>query len=664
MTAYPHLFSPIRLGSHTLPNRVVHASTSTHYAINGRITDRLIAYYVNRAKGGASLLVSEPMAMLSTQNLPTRPAILSGINTAMLRQWAEEVAGAGGLMLGQVQDNGRGFRAGYRNLEARGASALPDDLSGTVPRAMSAGEVRAMIGEFAQSCAMLQEAGFAGAEISAGHGHLFHQFLAARSNHRDDEYGGSLENRTRLLTELMSAIRAECGGEFLIGLKLPAEDFCEEGVGLAEAEQITATLHAAGNMDYLTYCWGSHSPSLYRHLPDNHGPRTPYTAQISRLGRNFAPGVPLGALGLITDPNEAERLLDEGDADLIMLARPLVTDAAWARKAETGREAQIRYCVSCNTCWHMITSGRGLRCDNNPRVGAADEADWAPARAETQRRVVVVGAGIAGLEAAWVAAARGHEVHLFGASDAVGGKTRLHAVLPGGEGYSSIYDYQLLAAQRHGVTLHLGESVDFAGITELQPDHVILATGSTPRWPSFLPDEWRDEGLVPDIRTAVADLLPYKVQGEGTAVIWDDDATAFVYDAAEFLLSRFEKVCILTSRERLAGEESLISRQGIYERLHAAGVQIVTSVKPVSTPALEDGEVAYRDVYSGAGDVISDVSFLTFATARRPNDDLLEPLLAAGFSVDVIGDARAPRIALSATAEGYATAMKIGTSNL
>lgn len=659
VTSYPHLFSPVRVGGRVLPNRIVHASTSTHYCEGGRVTDRLIDYYVNRARGGAALLVSEPMAMLPWQALPTRPQVLSGINRDALARWADAVAREGGLMLGQVQDNGRGFRAGFRNLHARGASALPDDLSWTVPHAMDTAEVHAMIDAFVESCTMLAEAGFAGVEISAGHGHVFHQFLAARSNRREDEFGGDRDGRTRLLRLLMQGIRAQCGADFLIGAKLPAWDGMADGIDVAEAEAITALLHADGTMDYLTYCWGSHSDTLYTHLPDNHGPRMPYVDTIRRLGRAAAPGVPLGALGLITDPNEGERVVRDGLADLVMLARPLVTDPAWPVKAREGREAEIRYCVSCNTCWHMITSGRGLLCDNNPRVGAADEADWRPDPAPVRRRVVVVGAGIAGMEAAWVAAARGHEVHVLGASEEPGGKTRLHADLPGGEGLSSIYDYQMLAARRHGVTLHLGRRAEVADVLALAPDVVILATGSTPAWPDFLPEEWRDEGLIPDLREAVRQLAAYPGRNPGTAVIWDEDHGAFTYDAAEFLVDRFDQVAILTPRERIASDESLVVRQGVYHRLYRKGVRILTSVRPLPAPRIEDGEVAYANVFSGAEDVLRDVSFLTYATARVPDDVLAAPLHAQGVDVRAIGDCRAPRIVLAATAEGYRAAMDI-----
>lgn len=659
MTAYPYLFSPVRVGRRELPNRIVHASTSTHYCDRGQVTDRLIYYYENRAKGSASLLVSEPMAMLSTHNLPTRPAVLSGINRDALKRWADAVGRHGGLMLGQVQDNGRGFRAGYRNLDARGASALPDDLSWTVPRVLDGDDIRRMIEEFATSSRMLHEAGFAGVEISAGHGHLFHQFLARRSNRREDDYGGDLAGRTRLLRELMDAIRAECGPDFLIGLKLPAWDGMPDGIDVDEAMAITALLHASGGMDYLTYCWGSHSETLYTHLPDNHGPRTPYVDTINRLGRGAAPGVPLGALGLITDPNEGERLIRDGMADLVMLARPLITDPAWPAKARDGREAEIRYCVSCNTCWHMITSGRGLQCDNNPRVGTPDEADWTPPPAPQPRRVAVVGSGIAGMEAAWVAAARGHEVHVFGASDEPGGKTRLHAALPGGDGLSSIYDYQTLAARRHGAHLHMGRKAGVEDVLAVGPEVVVLATGSTCAWPEFLPAEWREEGLVPDLRAAVGLLQGYPGITEGTAVIWDEDHSAFTYDAAEFLLTRFSRVAILTPRERIASDESLVTRQGIYRRLYKKGVVIRTSVRPLPNPALEEGEVAFANVFSGEREVLRDVAFLTYATARAPNDALAGALRAQGLDVRAIGDCLAPRIPLSATTEGYRTAMGI-----
>lgn len=658
MTAYPHLFSPVTIGTRTLPNRIVHASMSTHYADRGRVTDRLVDYYVNRARGGASLLVSEPMATLHWHKLPTRPMAFTAENEAAFARWAGAVQAAGGLMLGQLQDNGRGFRGGGRNDFAFGASPLPDDLSWTVPHALSTDAVRRMIDEFVASSLRLARAGFAGVEISAGHGHLFHQFLSPQANIREDAYGGDRANRARLLTELIEGLRAACGRDFLIGVKLPGEDGIPGGIDLAEAAAITAIIHATGVPDYLTWCWGAHGDTLRDHLPDLHGPRTPYVDRIATLGR-AAPGTPIGALGLITDPNEGERIVRDGLADLVMLGRPLVTDPAWGAKARAGREAEIRYCVSCNTCWHMITSGRGLLCDNNPRVGAPDEADWRPAPAPARKRIAVVGAGIAGLEAAWVAAARGHAVTVFGASDTVGGKTRLHALLPGGENLSSIYDYQRLRADRHGVELRLGRRADMADILALAPDHVVLAAGATPAWPAFLPVDWRDEGIFPDLRQAVALLEGFTTRQPGTAVLHDEDHGAFTYDAAEMLCAKFEHVVLLTPRDRIASDAAVVVRQGAYERLSRLGAEIVPLVRPLARSRFEEGEVAYANIYNGREGLIRDVALFTFATARRPDDALAAALRAAGIAVTVIGDAYAPRTILMATAEGYRAGMEI-----
>ncbi len=649
---YPNLFSGFTLGSVSLKNRIVHASMSTRFQEGGRVTDRLIDYHRNRAKGGAAISVTEPLGVIAQHVGAARVDVWSGANGEGLRRWAQAVDGHDCRLLGQLQDAGRGRHEEGRVNAPIGASALPDDLSGTVPHALSTGEVEKMIADFVHSARLLRAAGFAGVEVSAGHGHIFHQFLSPHSNRREDRYGGDLAGRARLLTELLTALRGECGAAFLIGVKLPGEDGVAGGIGLAESEQITGLVHATGVADYLTWCWGSHADTLDWHLPDLHGPRTPYLDKIRRLGQ-AAPGVALGALGLITDPNEGERIVRDGVADLVMLGRPLVTDPAWGLKASQGREAQIRYCVSCNTCWHLISTHASLQCDNNPRVGTPDEADWRPKPATAGKRVIVVGAGVAGLEAAWVAAARGHRVTVFGSSSDVGGKTRLHATLPGGENLSSIYDFQRLSADRYGVDFQLGAAVGIDEILALDPQVVVLAAGATPRWPAFLPEEFREEGVFPDIRQAVADLAGFRDRHPGTAVIVDQDQTAFTYAAAEFLLRRFEKVTLVTPRERLGGTESLVNRLGVYRRLYGKGVEIVTLAEPVADSRFADGAVTVAHVLTGQRWAIEDVALLTYATPRLPNDSLAAPLRALGVGTHLIGDCFAPRFVLNATTEGH-----------
>lgn len=652
-TAYPHLFSKFRLGRRELKNRIVHASMSTRYQVKGEVTDRLIDYYVSRAKGGVAMSITEPFAMLPNHLGMARVDAFTGRNHDGLKRWVDAVGAQDCLMIAQVQDRGRGSHEEVRVGAPIGASSLPDDLSWNVPHALSTAGVEKLVVDFAASARKLREAGFAGVEISAGHGHLFHQFMAKRSNRREDAFGGDLAGRMKLLTDLLGALRAECGSDFLVGVKLPAEDGLEDGIDLDEAYRITERVHATGVADYLTWCWGSHATRSFDwHLPDLHGPRTPYVDKIAHLAK-AAPGVAIGQLGLITDPNEGEKIIREGLGDLVMLGRPLVTDPAWGVKAAEGREAQIRYCVSCNTCWHVIATGGVIQCDNNPRVGLKDEADWTPAQTDEPRKVVVVGAGIAGMEAAWVAAARGHDVTVFGASDEPGGKTRLHAILPGGENLSSIYDYQRLTAERYGADLRFGRKAELEDILALKPDAVVLATGATPAWPAFLPAEYQGEGFFPDLREAVAMLADITVKQPGTAVIYDHDQSAFTYAAAEFLLERFEKVVLVTPRERLGAVEALVNRQGIYRRLYTKGVEVILLVEPTAESNLEEGEVTLRQIYTGAVQTITDVALFTFATSRAANDSLTAPLRAAGIEVHQIGDCFAPRQPLAATGDGY-----------
>ena len=656
--AYPHLFAPFALAGRRLKNRIVHASISLRYAAGQGVSDQLIAYHANRARGGAAMIVTEPLAIAPGQ--PSRRVIaFDDSRYDDLARWASAVEAHDCRLVAQVQDTGRARHIPGRTFAAMAPSALPDDLSWSMPRAMHLSEIEAFVESSAAACRRMQRAGFSGAEISAGHGHLIHQFLSPRSNRRDDCYGGDRAGRTRLLIELATAIRHACGSGFILGIKLPGDDGIADSIPAGEAAAIARQVTTALTPDYLCYAQGSHHHTLEMHVPDGSHPRVAYR-ELTKLLRAATPGIPVMALGRITDPAEAEGLLAHGEAELIGLGRALITDAAWPAKAQAGRARDIRYCVSCNTCWNTIVADLPLACDNNPRAGRIDELDRHLAVAEKKKHVVIVGAGIAGLEAALAAALRGHRVTVIGAGTEPGGKTRLHASLPVAEALSSIYDYQFVEAQRAGVRFVMGVMAQAADVVALAPDEVVLATGATMLWPECLSASLREAGLVQDLRAAVQALQGRQRRESGAAVIIDMDHSDGTYAAAERLKDLFERVVLLTPRDRIADDAALVTRQRILRRFHQRKIEVRTLVLPHPGSALE--AVARLDcvsVFGGPVAPVDDVAWLSYATPRVPNDALVQPLEAAGLKVHRIGDCKVARGVLEATADGYAAGMAL-----
>lgn len=641
-------------GGTVLRNRVVHASMSTFMSSDSYVTERLIQYFANRAQGGAAAVVTEPLSMARHQRTWDRVRVWNDDNLDGLTRWAAAVEAHDSRLFGQIQDPGRARHESGRMFNAIGPSRLPDDLSWSMPRALSAADIRQLIDDFAQSSARLERCGFAGVELSAGHGHLFHQFLSAQSNLRDDEYGGDLDGRTRFVCELVDAIRAVCRRSFVIGLKLPGDDGVPGGVDPEEAARITDRLTRGRDVDYVCFAQGAHARSLEMHLPDRHGERVPYR-DLNRRLRECANGVPVMMLGRITDPAEAEMLLTQGDAELIGLGRTLVADPAWLNKALAGRSHDIRYCVSCNTCWDtIITYNRPLACINNPRIAESDEVDFWPAHTAQPKRVVIVGTGVAGLEAAWVAAARGHDVTVFGSGSEVGGKARLRASLPGGETVTSVYDYQYAAALRAGARFELGRRAGVEDIVACRPDAVVLATGATMHPPAWIPAHVAASGLVPDLNAAMVEVVRHPSRQPGNAVIYDMDQGEGTYAAAELLAAVFDKVFIVTPRESIAQEVALVTRQGILRRLSCLRVQTIVLSDPEFGPEFEDeGRLACRHVYSGERVFVDDVAFLAYATPRVPDITLHELLTRRNIETRLVGDCRVARGILAATADGH-----------
>jgi thioredoxin reductase len=408
----------------------------------------------------------------------------------------------------------------------------------------------------------------------------------------------------------------------------------------------------AEDFDLWTWVWGAHARSLHLHLPDAHGPRHPYLEHIKAL-RSDHPDIATGAIGYLTDPVECETALTNGTSDVVFLGRPLITDAAFPNKAAAGKIEDIRYCVSCNSCWRSIIEAGALACDNNPKVGEPDELLVAPPAVTARRNVVIVGTGVAALEAAHTAAARGHKVTILGDHEAFGGKTRLHAQMPGGENLSSVYDYQYLRAQQLGVKFELGRQASIEDILSCDPDVVLLATGSRSAQPGWLPEDWFAQGLIPSLRDMAKQLAQGMGRSPGRAVIVDQDHTEMTYATALRMANYFDRMTLVTSRERFTNDVSLINRQGILKRLFERRVELICHVEPEGVTQLEAGQFALRNVYNGALETLDSVTAVAHASSRVPNDGLREPLLTKGLEVIPIGDCKAPRSLMAATREGY-----------
>jgi hypothetical protein len=243
---------------------------------------------------------------------------------------------------------------------------------------------------------------------------------------------------------------------------------------------------------------------------------------------------------------------------------------------------------------------------------------------------------------------------VLGASADVGGKTRLHARLPGGENLSSIYDYQYAAAKRAGVRFELGQRATAEDVLALAPDVVVLATGSTPAWPRMLPREWADEGLVPDVRTLMHDIADLREPQGGTAVLFDMDHTEGTYAAVEVLKRLYDRTVVVTPRDRIAEDTPLVTRMGILRRFARLGIEVLPLHEPSAASRFEDATFVASHVYTGAQSAVEDVAVFTYSTPRRADDSLAAPLRAAGLAVRVVGDAWAPRTVSAATADGHA----------
>ncbi len=511
------MLSPIRAGQHTLRNRVIMGSMHTRLETEPDGIAKQIAFYAERARGEAAILVTGGFSPNAEGVFdPEGPRIDDAAEAESLRPICEAVQAEGSLLCAQLLHAGR-----YAKIEGCVApSPIRAPINRFIPREMTDADIRRTIEDFAKAAENAQAAGFDGVEIMGSEGYLLNEFTVVHTNKREDEWGGSAENRHRFPVEIVRAVRERCGPDFLVIYRISAADLVEGGAPTAEITDLARKIEAAG-ADILNTGIGWHEARV---------PTIAYTVprgawRQAAANVKAAVSIPVVASNRINTPQLAEDILSSGEADMISMARPFLADPHFVKKAREGHADEINTCIACNqACLDFIFSDRPVGCLVNPRAGR--ETEFRDTPTDSPRKVAVIGGGAAGMATAAEAARLGHDVTLFEAQAKLGGQLNLARAAPGKDEFDETIRYYSGQLEKHGVKLHLGQR---AGLDDLNGfDHVVISTGVTPRIPDL-------PGIDhPSVATYAEVLSGERVAGDTVVVM---GAGGIGHDVSEFLVT-------------------------------------------------------------------------------------------------------------------------------
>jgi 2,4-dienoyl-CoA reductase-like NADH-dependent reductase (Old Yellow Enzyme family) len=648
---FPLLFSRFRFGLHghaEAPNRIVSTSHGTNMAVDGAPGDRLIAYHAAKAAGGCGTVMMFGSASAS----PLTPSTANHVNLWQtsaepgLRAAARAVRAHGALALSQVTSSGR---RSFYHLDRCGAgpSATSSQLSPGIPHVLSVAEIHRMVEDYAAACRRLKACSFDGADLAYYADQLPDQFWSPAINLRADQYGGSLDNRMRFSLEVLEAVRGAVGRDFVVGARISGDDAMPEGLHADDLLEIITRLDRTGWLDYFTVTGGTistfrsrgyNNPSAYYGL----GTFVHLAARIKASVRT-----PVIVTGRIVTPTQAEEVLRSGAADLVGMTRALIADPEMPRKAREGRVDDIRVCMgSAEGCIDRLYFGIPIGCVQNPVIGR--EREWGTlVPAATARRVLVVGGGPAGMEAARVLAERGHRVTLLEREDHLGGALRIAARAPGWEAYATAVDWLVRQLARLEVDVRLGAPAGAAAVLAERPDAVVVATGADPRRPR-LPGV--DRPHVASSTEVLAGTAPVR----GRCVILDETSYTPGPKVADALSQAGHTVEIVTRQYSLGEDIGTTLRAKLLERLLRQGVTITVLAAPI---AIEADQVRVRHMLTDEEWTIR-ADTVVLASGGQARDQLYHELtaLTAGRehapALHLVGDAFAPRTLLLAMTDG------------
>lgn len=649
------LAQPGQVGRLRLKNRVVMAPMGTNYSTtDGLSTERDRRYYEERAKGGVGMIMTEAM-VVTEQARPHHNSLCCYHDRFIpgLANLVEAIKQHDCHVFGQLNHRGGLLRRSVLNMEPVGPSPWVNPNTGDKVRALSTEEIVGIQKLFVASARRLWLAGYDGVEIHAANGYLFQQFFSPRVNQRTDAYGGSLDNRMRLLLETIARMR-DALPELCLVVRLSASEFAQGGYSQEDIIALARAVERAG-VDAIDLSGGSNeSPQLSKFCiqPPSfpRGCLAPHAKPIKEAVK-----IPVFVAGRIVEPRDAEGLLASGSADFVSVGRALYADPHWCDKAFGRIRAPIRQCIACNVCFERLTLEKDVSCVQNPMIGTEFEAlpyaepQLFPAPEHGRRRVLVLGAGVAGVEAARVLKGRGHDVHIWEKRAQPGGQMPLAVASPDKAEVEPVWSYRWKTVQELGVPVRFGVEADADGIRAFAPHHVIVATGSRPAAPPL-----DLAALAPDVRAlhawdVLADLDAVR-PGLRVTVVGGGMVGA---EAADALRVRGARITILDRLPSIATGMARNNRFELVERLAADGVAMITNCRILGVAGdridIQRGDEPAESLPIG--------DWLVFATGPRPALEVLAAVEASGIPYTRIGDCNAPGDFLAAIRDGWMTAL-------
>lgn len=647
---YSRVFRPFRIGNVELKNRIFIPAHTTNFARDFMPTDRHVAYQRERARGGVALIFVEPMRIHPTA-LGRAGGIYGGDGRAIkgLAKIVDAIHDGGARAFVQIVHTGRHSDNFVERLPPWAPSSIPWVTSGEIPHAMTRREMRIIRESYVNTVKHAIDAGFDGMEVHFGHGHLLHQFLSPNTNTRTDDYGGDIENRFRFPMDVLSAVLDAWGGRVPIGVRMSVDDLLKGGLDVEGNREIARRVAKVPGIAFLNASVAAYSwPSVGYHIADMSYPSHPYLEETVGL-RGAIGDLPLLTANRYTSLADAEEGLATDAVDMIGMNRAHMADPNIIKKTLDGHEHTIRPCVSSNHCISQIAVHRPITCMMNPRVGREEHWHEDVEPAAERRRLLVVGGGAAGLEAARVAAMRGHDVTLWERFDTLGGALTLAGT---GKGRQALHQMQTYLIDRLGETkvkVETRKEGTVASILAFKADDVILATGSVPIGISVPGAE--------KARSADQALSRERTSWKGARVCLIDYSGSWAsLSVAETLSAAGADVTLVTGPENPFWDINVYSRMTAMERLREQGVRIIARTEIVK---IAGDKVTLREPSRGEMSERDGFTDFVYATRGISNCALPDELEEKGATVHCIGDAFAPRSLLDAVFDGHRLAREL-----